>query len=175
MIDEGGSGAYTVKLNTQPTSDVTVTVNDPAGKTDVTAESASLTFTTSNWGTSQTVTVSAAEDADASQDTATVTHTMRGGDYESFAAPNVAVAVTDNDTAGVTVSPTSLTVNEGATDTYTVRLNTLPTSNVLVAISSNNTDVTVPSSTLTFTTTVKGGEKVDHYGGGIVYHRHDER
>ncbi len=22
---------------------------------------------------------------------------------------------------------------------------------------------------------VKGGEKVDHYGGGIVYHRHDER
>ena len=152
-IDEGGSGTYTVELNTQPTSDVTVTVNDPAGKTDVTAESASLTFTTSNWGTSQTVTVSAAEDADASQDTATVTHTMRGGDYESFAAPNVAVAVTDNDTAGVTVSPTSLTVNEGATDTYTVRLNTQPSGDVTVAISSDNTDVTVSTPSLTFTST----------------------
>ena len=152
-IDEGGSGTYTVELNTQPTSDVTVTVNDPAGKTDVTAESASLTFTTSNWGTSQTVTVSAAEDADASQDTATVTHTMRGGDYESFAAPNVAVAVTDNDTAGVTVSPTSLTVNEGATDTYTVRLNTQPSGDVTVAINSDNTDVTVSTPSLTFTST----------------------
>ena len=80
-IDEGGSGTYTVELNTQPTSDVTVTVNDPAGKTDVTAESASLTFTKSNWGTSQTVTVSAAEDDDASRDTATVTHIVSGGDY----------------------------------------------------------------------------------------------
>ena len=158
-IDEGGSGTYTVELNTQPTSDVTVTVNDPAGKTDVTAESASLTFTTSNWGTSQTVTVSAAEDDDASRDTATVTHIVSGGDYASFAASSVAVTVTDNDTPGVTVTPMSLTVNEGGTGRYTVRLNTLPTSNVLVAISSNNTDVTVPSSTLTFTTTVLGNRE----------------
>ena len=52
----------------------------------------------------------------------------------------------------VTVSPTSLTVTEGATGTYTVALRTQPTGNVMVAISSDNTKVTVaPTTPLTFT------------------------
>ena len=34
---------------------------------------------------------------------------------------------------------------------------------------------TVTPSYATPEAVVKGGEKVDHYGGGIVYHRHDER
>ena len=151
-INEGGTGTYSVKLGTQPTAEVTVTVNDPTN-TDVTADPATLTFTTSNWATAQTVTVSAAEDGDASDDTATVTHTFGGGDYASFAASNVTVTVTDDDTPGVTVSPTSLTIGEGNTDTYNVELNTQPSGDVMVAITSNNTDVTVSSSSLTFTTT----------------------
>ena len=152
-VNEGGTNTYTVVLDTEPTDTVTVTIVDPTDNTDVTANPASLRFSTSNWATAQTVTVSADEDADPTQDTATVTHTVAGGDYASFAASSVAVTVTDNDTPGVTVTPMSLTVTEGATGRYTVRLNTLPTGNVLVAISSNNTDVTVSSSTLTFTTT----------------------
>ena len=153
-VDEGSTETYTVVLNTQPTDDVTVTVNDPTDNTDVTAEPASLTFSTSNWNTAQTVTVSAAEDADALEDTATVTHTVAGGDYAAITAQDVAVTVTDNDTPGVTVAPTSLMVDEGSsTDTYTVVLDTLPTGDVTVAISSNNTDVTVSPSPLTFTTT----------------------
>ena len=151
-INEGGTGTYSVKLGTQPTAEVTVTVNDPTN-TDVTADPATLTFTTSNWATAQTVTVSATEDGDASQDTATVTHTFGGGDYASFAASNVTVTVTDDDTPGVTVSPTSLTIGEGSNDTYTVELNTQPSGDVMVAINSNNTDVTVSSSSLTFTAT----------------------
>ena len=79
---------------------------------------------------------------------------MAGGDYDSVTAPDVAVTVTDNDTRGLTVSRTSLTVNEGSsTGTYTVELDTLPTSNVTVVITSNNSDVTVSSSNLTFSTT----------------------
>ena len=153
-VGEGSTETYTVVLNTQPTDDVTVTVNDPTDNTDVTAEPASLTFSTSNWNTAQTVTVSAAEDADALEDTATVTHTVAGGDYAAITAQDVAVTVTDNDTPGVTVAPTSLMVDEGSsTDTYTVVLDTLPTGDVTVAISSNNTDVTVSPSPLTFTTT----------------------
>ena len=154
MVNEGGSGTYTVKLKTQPTSDVTVTVNDPTN-TDVTADPASLTFSTSNWATAQTVTVSAAEDNDLSRDIATVTHTLAGGDYESFAAPSVAVIVTDNDVPGVTVTPTSLTIAEGGSGTYTVTLNTLPAGDVTVAIvdPTDNTDVTAEPASLTFTTT----------------------
>ena len=144
---------YTVVLDTQPTATVTVTIVDPTDNADVTANPASLTFTTSNWATAQTVTVSAAEDDDSTEDTATVTHTVAGGDYDTFAASSVDVTVTDDDTPGVTVAPTSLTVGEGGTGTYTVVLDTLPTGNVEVDIISNNTDVTVPPSTLTFTVT----------------------
>ena len=117
----------------------------------MTAEPASLTFTTTNWDTAQTVTVSAAEDADALEDTATVTHTVAGGDYGAITAQDVAVTVTDNDTPGVAVSPTSLTVGEGDMGTYTVKLNTLPTGDVTVAIGSDNMDVSVSPSSLTFT------------------------
>ena len=151
-VNEGSTGTYTVLLDTQPTATVTVTINDPTDNTDVTADPASLSFSTSNWSTLQTVTVRAAEDADSAQDTGTVTHTVSGGDYGSVTAADVAVTVTDNDTAGVTVSPTTLPVNEGSTRTYTVALNTQPSGSVTVAITSNNTDVTVSSSSLTFTT-----------------------
>ena len=52
----------------------------------------------------------------------------------------------------VTVSPTSLTVTEGATGTYTVALRAPPSDNVMVAISSDNTKVTLaPAGPLTFT------------------------
>ena len=60
-ILEGESGTYTVVLATQPTGDVTVTPVVPSG-TDVTVDPTSLTFTTGNWGTEQTVKVSAAAD-----------------------------------------------------------------------------------------------------------------
>ena len=93
-VDEGGTNTYTVVLDTEPTATVTVTIVDPTAPTDVSANPASLTFSTSNWATAQTVTVSAAEDDDSTRDTATVTHTVAGGDYASFAASSVAVTVT---------------------------------------------------------------------------------
>ena len=152
-VDEGGMNTYTVVLDTEPTETVTVTIVNPTDNTDVTANPASLTFTTTtDWNDAQTVTVSAAEDDDSTRDTATVTHTVNGGDYELFAASSVAVTVTDNDTPGVTVTPPSLTIGEGGGGTYTVELNTQPSDEVTVDIGSDNTDVTVSSSSLTFTT-----------------------
>ena len=158
-VDEGSTNTYTVELNTQPSGDVTVTIVAPTDNTEVTAEPASLTFTTTNWNSVQTVTVRAAEDDDASDDTAMVTHTVSGGDYASFAASNVVVTVTDNDTRGVTVTPTSLTIGEGGSGTYTIVLDTQPTGDVMVDIGSDNTDVTVSSSSLTFTTTTWSAEQ----------------
>ena len=48
MIEEGNSDTYEVVLDTQPSSDVTVTINDPANP-EITAEPASWTFTPDNW------------------------------------------------------------------------------------------------------------------------------
>ena len=74
-IGEGSSGTYTIVLDSQPTADVTVTINDPSGNTDVTADPADLTFSSSDWSSEKTVTVDAAHDTDAEDETATVTHT----------------------------------------------------------------------------------------------------
>ena len=54
-------------------------------------------------------------------------------------------------TPGFTVSPTSLTIDEGSSDTYTVKLDAAPSSNVVVTVGGESGDVTVSGSPLTFT------------------------
>ena len=125
-VNEGGTGTYTVKLDSEPTASVTVTPSR-SGDTDVTV-SGVLTFTTSNWSGAQTVTVSAAQDGDAGDDTAEIAHTVTGGDYASLAAGSVSVTVDDDETASstvtLTVSPDTLAESAEATDiTVTATLN----------------------------------------------------
>ena len=91
-VDEGGSGTYTVVLNSTPTGTVTVTPS-VTGSPDVTLNETALTFTSSTWSTAQTVTVSAAEDDDGEAEEATVSHEVAGGDYGSVTASEVAVTV----------------------------------------------------------------------------------
>ena len=95
VVDEGGSGTYTVELASQPTGDVTVTPS-VTDNDDVTVSEA-LTFTSSNWDTAKTVTVRAADDADTADDTATVSHAVAGANYGSVTAAPVAVTVEDDE------------------------------------------------------------------------------
>ena len=95
-VAEGEDATYTVRLSTEPTAQVTVAVTGHSG-TDLTLDTASLTFTTATWNTAQTVTVTAGEDDDADNDTATLLHTASGGDYAGETA-SVAVTVTDDET-----------------------------------------------------------------------------
>ena len=149
-VDEGGQNTYTVKLQTQPTTTVTVTVS--SDDTDAaTVSGPTLRFTTSNWDTEQTVTVRGVNDGDSDGETVTVTNTASGGEYAGVTA-SVTVTVDDDDTRGITFTPAARTIREGATGTYDVKLNTAPTADVTVAISSDNADVTVNKSSLTFTT-----------------------
>ncbi len=151
-VNEGGSDTYTVRLNTQPTGSVAVTVGGASGDVSI-AGSSVLNFTTSGWNTEQTVTVMATEDADSVNDTVSLTHTVSGADYGSVTAAGVAVTVEDNDTPGVRISANALTVPEGGTNAYTVRLNTQPGGNVEVTVSGASGDVSIDgSSVLTFTT-----------------------
>ena len=156
-VTEGYSAgsSYTVALATEPTGEVTVTVSGHAG-TDLTLDKTTLTFTVDNWDVVQTVAVTAAEDDDAANDSATLTHTASGGDYASV-TKNLPVTVTDDDTAGVTIEPTTLSVVAGRSNEYTVRLATEPTGEVTVTVSGHaGTDLsllgaTLSSDTLTFT------------------------
>ena len=121
-IREEDTGEYKVKLNSEPTANVTVTVTGHVG-TDVTLtpSSATLTFTPTTWNRLQKVTVSTEHDADAVNDNVTLTHTARGGDYDGATA-TVAVTVTDNEKKSTTVnlSVNLDTVTEGASRTVTV-------------------------------------------------------
>ena len=140
-VREGGDGTYTVVLTSEPTRDVTVTPS-VSGSPDVTVSPSPLTFTAGNWDTTQTVTVSAASDADAENDTATIEHTIVGADYgvNSVTADDVTVTVSDVDTAStrvtLTVAPTAVGEGDNATTvTVTGRLNH--------AVRDADTDVTV--------------------------------
>ena len=69
------------------------------------------------------------------------------------ATAQAVVAIADDDTAGVTVAPTELTVTEGGQETYTVVLDSEPEGNVQVTVNdpTDNTDVTADPASLAFT------------------------
>ena len=151
-VPEGGSNTYEVVLGHQPTGDVTVTVTvDDTANNDVTTEEGSLVFTTANWNEPKTVTVRAAEDDDAvTDDDVTISHSVSGANYEGVTVPGLTVTITENDAVGVTIAPTSLTVVEGRSNSYLVKLNSQPTADVTVAISGHSgTALTLSGTALT--------------------------
>ena len=102
-----------MKLNTQPTGNVKVTISGHAG-TDLTVSGTTLTnnvltFTDQNWGTAQTVKVVAGEDDDATTDPdVTLAHAIGSADdsdYAALADQTVTVSITENDVVGVTINP----------------------------------------------------------------------
>lgn len=133
-IREGGEGTYAVSLATEPTGPVTVTPSAPVGA-DLSVEPAALTFDAANWAIAQNITVHAAHDEDTAADQASVSHVASGGGYGGVAVESVSVAVVDDDRAGVALSTGMLTVGEGGTATYTVRLDTEPSSAVILTAS----------------------------------------
>ena len=153
----GGTVTFTVVLDTQPTANVTIGLSS-SDTTEGTVSPASLTFTPANWDTEQTVTVTGVDDDedDGNRGYTVVTATASSGDtnYNGLDPADVSVTNQDNDTAGVTVNPTSgLTTTEaGGTATFTVALNTEPTVDVTIGLSSSDTtEGTISPSSLTFT------------------------
>ena len=99
MEEDTAGETYTVVLDSQPMTDVEVTVAGHAG-TEVTPNPTTLTFTGSNWETVQTVTVSAGADADTMDGAVTLTHSAGSTDsaYNGITIAGVTVTVNDNDT-----------------------------------------------------------------------------
>ena len=154
LTEGGGSGSYTVVLDAQPTGDATVTAtsDDAAAHvdTDATPLTKTLTFTTADWNTAQTVTVSPRDDDDAEDESAAITHAA--SNYGGVAVAGVSVTVDDDETKGIVIDadPSTaavvdagpLALAEGATSTtpYAVKLASEPTSAVTVTVTSSNPD-----------------------------------
>ena len=138
-VTEGGTATYTVELDSEPAGDVTVTVDDPTDNTDVTTNPASLTFTTTDWDVPQTVTVSAAQDEDAADETATIGHTVVSDytDYSGIGASSLAVAVTDDEVAA-SFATSTYTVSEGSSVIVKVTLSNTPGQETVIPVTRAN-------------------------------------
>ena len=160
-IAESGSGnvaTVTARLSGLSSAATTVTVSAAAVSPAVSGDfrlSSNPVLTIAAGATTSTgvVTITAVDNAvDAPNKKVTVSGAASGGN--GVADPSaLTLTITDDDSAGVTVSPTAVTVEEnGGTDSFTVVLTSEPTANVTIAVSSSDTDAaTVSPMSLTFT------------------------
>ena len=100
ISEDGGIGTFTVVLDTAPTSDVVFDISsNDANEANV--DLAQLTFTTANWDTAQTVTVTGVDDNVVSDDSATITIAINDAasddDFDALADQLVAITLTDVD------------------------------------------------------------------------------
>ena len=158
-VAEGGSGSFSVKLATLPSASVTVTLTQPSNADvkvdtdpDTTGDQTTLTFTISDWNSLKTVAVNVAEDDDGSDESASIALSAAGGGYDGVSF-TVEADVTDNDADALIVNPGILNFTEGESDTFEVKLGTLPGGDVTVRVGQqdNNADVTMDRPSLTFT------------------------
>ena len=151
-VEEGTPKKYSVKLDSEPSKDVVVDVTvDGDG---VTAGSSSLTFTAMNWNLTQDVQVTVDDDDDAVDPAAaTINHAIdmaSADEYLGVTAASVNVTPTDDDEAGVEIDPTEMTLLEGASGSYAVKLTSEPTvDNVTITVAGHSgTDVSLGGSDL---------------------------
>src|SRR5207237_503535 len=139
----GGTASFTVVLASQPTATVSVGISS-SNTAEGTVSTSSLTFSTANWNTPQTVTVTGVDDFvdDGNIAYSIVTAAATSGDagYSGMNASDVSISNTDNDTAGFTVSPASglVTTEAGGAASFTIVLDSKPTANVTIPLSSSN-------------------------------------
>ena len=157
-VAEGATGsartvAVTVTLEGEPRTEdtaVTVAVSDGTameGEDFAAVADFVVTIAAGETSGSGSFVLTPVDDAvDEADETVLVAGTASG-----LAAPAVVVTITDDDERGVAVMPTALTVPEGGSGAYEVSLASQPTSNVTVTVVSDDSEVTVDRSSLTFT------------------------
>ena len=154
--ENGGTATFTVRLQSEPSSDVTISYasDDP---TEGVTSGNQMTFTTANWNAPQTVTVTGQDDgiADGDQTYRVVFNPAVSNDtnYSGLTPPAHPLFNNDNDTAAIDIGRVSGPTSEsGGTATFTVVLRTQPTSDVTVLASSSDvSEVSVNVSAVTFT------------------------
>ena len=144
-----GADTFVISLAKAPVDTVVITVTtDDAteglvkgGNSPTTALAAiTLTFTTTDWQTPQTVTVIGQDDfeIDTNQiytvSVATDTVLTLDTEYDVLSAQTVSVTNADNDVAGLTVANSVYATEGGSTDTFNIKLNTKPSADVVIPL-----------------------------------------
>ena len=141
-VIEGSQQSYEISLNSEPTSNVTVTANLPvdAGFTVIPGV---IIFTPESWD-AKYVYVTGSQDEDGEDEpAATITHSVASDDalYQDAAADSVSVTVRDNDTAvDVSFGQAAYAVAEGASITVKVTLSVDPERTVEIPLIKTHQD-----------------------------------
>lgn len=154
--EAGGTATFTVRLAQAPTADVMIGLSS-SNTAEGTVSPESLTFTSNNWNVDQTVTVMGVDDFVDDSDVAYSIITAAAMSADPFFSgrnpANVGVVNTDDDTAGITVTPTTgLTIVEtGGSTAYSIVLKSQPIADVVIsAISGDLSEGTVTPTNFTF-------------------------
>lgn len=155
IAENGGTGTIAIRPNTQPTGTVIFDVTAVLSR-DISVSPAQLTFNATNWQTAQNVTVTGIDDKIDRNDTASARFSINAAttsaEYQELAPKAANVTLTDDDQAGISVTPASQNINEAARGQLNVVLTSQPTSNVVVNLASSDTSaVSLNPSSLTFT------------------------
>jgi len=158
--ENGGIAQFSLLLNTQPTANVTIGLSS-GDLSEGTVSPASVTFTPANWNVAQNVTVTAVDDAlldgDIVYTVTTAAATSTDPNYNLLNPADVSVTNFDNDGGGVPgihITPSSglVTTESGGAAQFGVVLQSAPTANVTIGLSSNNVaEGTVGAASITFT------------------------
>ena len=153
----GVTASFSVILDLAPTNDVTINMSSSNPAEGIISTN-SLTFSATNWNIPQTVTIIGQDDAVAD---GPVSYTIilepaisTDPKYDGLDPADVSVINVDDETAGISVTPTSglVTAESGGTATFSVFLNRQPTADVTIGFSSSNpAEGTVSPASLTFT------------------------
>ena len=153
-LNEGQSITRTFRLKSQPTSNVTLSISSN-NSSRLSISKSSLTFTASNWNIDQSVTFTSIDNSIDDGDTTvsvTIKSTSADTNYNNLSS-GFTIAVKDNDASGIITDTTSATINEGQYITRSFKLKSQPASNVILNISSNDTNsrLSISKSSLVFT------------------------
>ena len=157
-IEEGYGRDVLESLNQQPSADVTLSITAANSiKNAVTLSKSSLTFTTGNWSTPQTVRITAVDDTVDQPGDLTGSVTFSDSTLNHYIDAAVQVTVEDNDHPYVEVSAPWLgvTIDEGDSLDVDFWLSRQPLTDITVTIAAHESlksALSLSASSLTFTT-----------------------
>ena len=151
VAENGGTGTYTIVLNTQPTDNVTFAITSD-NTSQITVAPASVSFGSGNYSTAQTITLTGVNDnIDDDNVNVNILNAISSSDTNYGALDNITITAinVDDDTRGYSLTGASYTYNEGVAENWVVRLSTEPTDNVTATISitksTRDNEFTIPS------------------------------
>ncbi|MEG3987652.1 FG-GAP-like repeat-containing protein, partial [Microcoleus sp. S28C3] len=150
-IDTASSVTYAIGGTATNSSDY----NNIGGTSGVTSITGTVNFAAGE--TSKTITLDVLGDAIIEPDetiTVTLSNPVAPGPTPTITAVTATTTIGNDDTAGVTINPASglVTTEAGDSATFTVQLNSQPSANVSLGLSSSNpAEATVSSNSLSFT------------------------